>query len=267
MARFNRLEFPEDAPPVLQKDGKQDASQAPASEKRYRNSAADWMREADAQRRLGRYEAALRAYGRALEAERSQVAAWVGQAQMLILLDEARQAEMWTVSGLKVFPNNADLLAARAQALCRLGDTRSGMQYNDAAIQGEGNSAYRWTVRGELMTANRSNNAAHCFDSAEQIDGDWLIRTENANVLRHYGLPLKGLARAAAAVNMAQDAPFAWMVKGVCEFESGFNKQAEQSLTTALELLPDFKEAKNWLASVKSDVRLFRRFWNFFRRR
>ncbi len=139
-------------------------------------------REASDHRRLGLYESALRSYGRALECERSHVAAWVGQAQMLVLLGEPRQAEMWTISGLKVFPNNADLLAARAQAVCRLGNHREAMQYNDASIQGEGASAYRWSVRGELMTATKSQTAAHCFDSAEQIDADWLVRTENANI-------------------------------------------------------------------------------------
>jgi tetratricopeptide (TPR) repeat protein len=266
VARFNRLELPDDPPLEPQSREAQTVSEKP--EKRYRNSIADWMQEASSQRRMGFYEAALRSYGRALECERSHVAAWVGQAQMLILLNEPRQAEMWTISGLKMFPGNADLYAARSQALCRLGNHREALQYNDAAIQGEGASAYRWSVRGEVMTATKASTAAHCFDSAEQIDADWLVRTENANILRFYKNSRSALGRAAAAVNIAPDAPFAWMIKGICEHESGFRPQAIKSLEQALQLDPEFKEAKRWLTIVQTGTGGFlKRFFNLFRRR
>jgi len=265
MARFNRLELPDDPPLEPQS---QEAGMIPEKpEKRYRNSVTDWMQEADKQRRMGFYEAALRSYGRALECERSYVAAWVGQAQMLVLLNEPRQAEMWTISGLKMFPGNADLYAARSQALCRLGNHREALQYSDAAIQGEGASAYRWSVRGEVMTAMKASTAVHCFDSAEQIDGDWLVRTENANILRYYKSPLSALGRAAAAVNVTPDASFAWMIKGICEHESGFRSQAIKSLEQTLQLDPEFKEAKRWLTIVQTTgPGLLKRLFNFFRK-
>jgi len=262
MARFNRLELPDDPPTSPQAEKKE----APP-EKRYRNSVASWMQEASEHRRKGLYEAALRLYGRAVECERSHVAAWVGQAQMLVLLGEPRQAEMWSISGLKMFPNNADLLAARAQAVCRLGNHREAIPYNDAALQGEGTSAYRWSVRGELMTATKSPTASHCFDSAEQIDGDWLVRTENANILRFYNSPLKALERAAAAVNKAPNVPFAWMVKGICEYEAGFRTQALQSLEQVLQLDPTSHDAKYWQATVQGDTGFLKRILNFLRRR
>ena len=265
MARFNRLELPDDPPLKPQSGESEPVSEKP--EKRYRNSIADWMREASDLRRKGLYEAALRSYGRAAECERSYVAAWVGQAQMLILLGEPRQAEMWTISGLKMFPNNADLLAARSQALCRLGSSREALQYNDAAIQGDGTSAYRWSVRGEVMTATKSSTANHCFDSAEQIDADWLVRTEHANILRFYKSPLKAMGRAAAAVSVAPDAPFAWLVKGICEYESGFRSQAIQSFERVLQLDLESKEAKHWLAVVQQDTGFLKRLGNFFLRR
>jgi len=262
MARFNRLELPGDSPTTPQAETKN----APP-EKRYRNSVASWMQEASDLRRKGLYETALRSYGRAAECERSHVAAWVGQAQMLVQLGEPRQAEMWAISGLKVFPHHADLLAARAQAVCRLGNHREAIQYNDAALQGEGTSAYRWSVRGELMTATKSPTASHCFDSAEQLEGDWLVRTENANILRFYNSPLKALGRAAAAVSKAPDAPFAWMVKGLCEYEAGFRTQAVQSLEQVLQLDPTSQDAKYWQAIVLQDTGFLKRIMNFFRRR
>jgi len=261
VTRFKHIEFPDDVQP------QKTEAIAAKPEKRYRNSVADWMLEADKQRRLGQYEAALRSYGRALECERSHVAAWVGQAQMLILLGEPRQAEMWTISGLKIFPNNPDLFAARAQAVCRLGNHKEALAFNDAAIQGDGTSAYRWSVRGELMTAAKSTTAGHCFDSAEQIDPDWLVRTENAKILLFYHQSLSALGRAMAAVNTDPETPFAWTIKGICECESGFHAQAIKSLEQALQLAPGFKEAKHWLTIAQQDTGFWKRLGNFFRRR
>jgi tetratricopeptide (TPR) repeat protein len=267
--RFNRLELPDDPSPIPQPDKTENGNtleKQGKKEKRYKSSVSDWMFEAVGYRRLGLYESALRSYGRALECERSHVAAWVGQAQMLVLLNEPRQAEMWTISGLKVFPNNPELLAVRAQALCRLGNQHEALQFSDAAIQGDGNSAYRWAVRGELMTAAKSSTAEHCFDSAEQIDPDWLVRIENANILRFYNLSLKALGRAGTAVKAAPESPFAWMVKGICEYQAGFNNEAKKSLETALQLNPDLKEIKYWLALAENGVSLFQRIRRFFLR-
>ena len=266
MARFNRLELPDDPLPGQQPAKTETVPASEKPEKRYKNSVDDWMNEASDQRRKGQYEQALRSYGRALECERSYVPAWSGQARMLILLGEPRQAEMWTISGLKVFPNNAELLAARAQAVCRLGNYREALVHNDAAIQGEGNSAYRWQVRGEVMIAMKSQTADHCFDSAEQIDADWLVRIENANILRFYKKPVKAMGRAAAAVDRAPEVPFAWMIKGLCEYESGFRSQAIKSFEQVLQLDPESKEAKYHLATVLSDTGFWKRLWSFFRR-
>jgi tetratricopeptide (TPR) repeat protein len=260
VTRFGKLELSDGSPQPRKREQQDDDK----PQKRYKTSVEDWMLEADTHRRLGHYEEALRSYGRALEAERSHVAAWLGQAQMLILLDEARQAEMWTITGLKVFPGNAELLAARAQAICRLGNTREAIQYSDAAIQGDGASAYRWMVRGELMAASRSNNADHCFSSAEQLAPDWLVRTEIANVLRYYHNPLKGLTHAAAAIEIENNAPFAWLVKGICQFEAGFNSNAKESFQQAINLSPSFIEAREWLTKTENDVRIFKRILRWF---
>ncbi len=56
---------------------------------------AQWLRRADDQRRRGLYENALRYYSRALERDESLVNGWLGQIQMLILLGENTEAELW----------------------------------------------------------------------------------------------------------------------------------------------------------------------------
>lgn len=261
MSRFRNLEIPNDltqeAPPVLTRGSGTQETQ----KKRYKNSPHDWMNDADAHRRRGRYETALRSYGRALECQRTFAPAWVGQAQMLILLDEPRQAEMWSVSGLKTFPNNPDLLAARAQAIGRLGRPSEAMPYSDAAIGGDGNSAYRWQVRGELMITQRSANADHCFDSAEQLDPDWLVKTDNAMIFRFHRAPLRGLRRASAATASAVDVAWAWLVQGICQHESGFTAEARKSIERAIECDRELTEARDWLATVTHSGGFLQRLW------
>jgi tetratricopeptide (TPR) repeat protein len=262
--RFKRLEFPDDRG-RSEKPHEDNAQGKPP--KRYKTSVEDWMRDADKHRRRGDYELAMRSYGRALEMERSHVSAWLGQVQMLIMLNEPRQAELWAVSGLKIFPGNADLLAAQAQAMCRLGKDREAMQFSDASLQGEGNSAYRWSVRGELLLSQKSSTATHCFDNAEKFDGDWLVKVENANILRCYNANLYAVQRATAAVQAAMDSPLAWMTKGICELETGLVTEAKTSLNRALELDKNYIEARDWLAKIENNRYFFRRILGFFRRR
>ena len=58
------------------------------------------MNKADQSRRAGLYENALKFYSRALELDRSLVAGWVGQVQMLVQLEEYPEAELWSRKGL-----------------------------------------------------------------------------------------------------------------------------------------------------------------------
>src|SRR5437763_3829185 len=106
-------------------------------------------------RRLGLYEGSLKYYSRALEVDKSLVAAWVGQVQMLIMLGEFPEAELWSRKALELFKNNAELMAARAQALCRTGDLKEAQAMCDAALGQQGISAYPWVTRGEVMVARK----------------------------------------------------------------------------------------------------------------
>ena len=114
-------------------------------------------------RRRGEYETALRLYSRALELDKSLPEGWLGQVQMLVLLDELKEAEMWARKAFELFPNNGELLAARAQALCRLGDSKQAHAVSDGALKQPGQSAYRWIVRGELLLARGTRSRAALF--------------------------------------------------------------------------------------------------------
>ena len=241
MPRFDRLEFDQPAeqpvsgptPPV-----------EPVRDEHY------WLRLAVDNRRQGLHENALRLYSRALEKDKSLVEGWVGQVQMLVLLGEYPEADLWGRKALELFRNNADLLAARAQALCRRGDRAQAHSLCDAAIAQAGQSAYRWIVRGELMVASDQDMDRYCFDRAVQAEPDWLIGLEIALIYQFYHQPAKALPRIRAVVEQAPDCAYPWFLQGCIQDELGFTSHAQASLTRCVELVPGYVDAKMRLAHI-----------------
>jgi len=208
------------------------------------------MRQAGEHRRRGLHENALRYYSRALELDKSLTTGWLGQVQMLVLLGEYPEAELWARKSLELFKGHGDLLAARAQALARIGDRTQAMELVDAALRQEGNSAYRWMVRGELLVMARDGVDGHCFDKALGVERDWLVPLESALIYLHYQQASKGLLRARQAVEMSPQSFYAWFVQGQCEQTLGFDRQAEDSYGRVLELSPRHVDASRELAEI-----------------
>jgi tetratricopeptide (TPR) repeat protein len=240
VARFDRLEFdpePEDLPenpPPMAEEGEQGA----------------WMIKADDQRRRGLHENALRFYSRALELDRSLLAGWVGQVRMLILLGENPEAELWARKALELFRNQGDLMAGRAQALARIGDRTQALELADAALRQEGESAYRWMVRGELLVTSRDEVDRHCFDKAVLADRDWLVPLEIALIYLHHRQPSKALLRARQAVEASPGSFYPWLIQGDCERAMGLDRQARTSYERCLELSPRHVEVGRKLAEI-----------------
>jgi tetratricopeptide (TPR) repeat protein len=242
MARFDRLEID----PVQEKGATPPKASAPAE-----RDEKHWLAQAAEDRRKGLYENALRYYSRALEIDKSLVNGWVGQVQMLIQLKEYPEAELWSRKALELFKNNGELLAARAHAVWRMGDARVAQELCDGALRQEGQSAYRWTVRGELMIRAKGDIDRHCFDKAVLIDPDWLVPLEIALVYLYYKVPSKALLRARQAVEKAPESSYCWYVQGVCQMKLEFEDQARKSLQRCLELSPNHTEAGRRLAELK----------------
>jgi tetratricopeptide (TPR) repeat protein len=256
MSRFGRLEF----------DDLQGRSEVTAAQVRSLDLADDrdgrhWLRIADEERRGGLFENALRHYSRALELDKSVVAGWTGQAQMLLALGENPEAELWSRKALEMFRNNAELLATRAQALCRTGDLKSAQASCDAAIGQQGMYAGAWVARGELMTARREKLDVYCFDKAAQLDPDWLVPLEVAGIYLHYDRPAKALGRVRQAVEKAPDQAYCWYCQGVCERELGLYAASGRSFDRCLELVPSHVEAGRALHELNHDRRTVRRFF------
>jgi tetratricopeptide (TPR) repeat protein len=240
MARFHNLELdpePDGGDPKARRDPE-------ASDEQH------WLRQADENRRQGHYDNALRFYSRALEMDKSLVRGWLGQVQMLVALEESVEAELWARKALELFRNHGDLLAARAQALVRTGNRSEAGTLCDGAIKQEGQSAYRWMVRGEVLVAGRQDLDRHCFDKAMMIDKDWLVPLEIAGIYTFYKLPSKAVARLRQAAELAPEQPYVWYCKGRCELELGLEASARKSFGRCLELVPNHADASRILAEL-----------------
>jgi tetratricopeptide (TPR) repeat protein len=253
MGRFDKLEFGAGGRP----------SPEPGAPDPLTRDAAHWMAKADEGRRTGFYETALKYYSRALEMDRSIMAGWAGQVQMLVELGEYPEAELWSRKGLELFPNNGELLAGLAQAHCRMGNLKEAHAACDGSLQQAGQSAYRWLVRGEIMVATRQETDRHCFDKAMELDADWLVPLEIARVELYYHRPSRALSRIRRALDLAADAPYVWYVQGVCQAELGLTGVARESFQRCLQLFPHHAAAEEQMRRLQaqgwSPLRFLRR--------
>ncbi len=241
MARFDKLEF------GVSRETPGDLT-AP---RRSNLDASHWMKQADENRRTGHYENALKYYSRALEDDKSLVDGWVGQVQMLVIMEEYKEAELWSRKALELFPANGELLAGRAQAYCRMANLKQAHALCDSATRQSGQSAYRWLVRGEIMVVGKQDTDRHCFDKAQQLDSDWLVPLEIALVYLYYRHRSKALNRVRRAVEMAPDHYYPWYVQGTCQFELGLDTHAQRSFQQCLELCPRHADAESRLAELQ----------------
>jgi tetratricopeptide (TPR) repeat protein len=267
MSRFDRLEFDR---PKLHTQADAPTEQQLQSRHAVRDELHDekyWLKAASNERRAGLHESALRNYSRALEMDKSLVDGWIGQVQMLIALEEYPEAELWSRKALELFKNNAELLAARCQALCRTGDLKNAQASGDAAIAQPGLFSYPWVARGELMLACRENIDDYCFDKATQLDGDWLVTLEIGAIYLHYGKAIKALQRTRVAVEKAPEQVYCWYRQGICEVALGLIAAAEKSFSRCLELRPGDPLARRELDEIRGNrgyvAGWFRRLFRF----
>ena len=261
MTRFGKLELGENS--AFDDSVEETSSQNELEKIEERKS---WMQRADDSRRMGQYETALRFYSRALEEDKSIVTGWVGQIQMLIMLQEYPEAELWATKSLELFPGNGELMAARAQAMCRQGKAKQSFASADGALNQQGDSAYRWMVRGELLLAGKQKMHGNCFDKALQIDADWLIPIEIALIYLNYRQPSNALNRARSGIERGADAPYAWYITGMCQKELGLTQPALRSFETAINLLPGYRDAEIERDRLKQGGSLWKRIKGFWSR-
>src|SRR5579862_7548604 len=153
MSRFINLEFSDES-------GNRSQSGARALVK----DEAYYLAEARTAFENGKFEPALRLYSKVLEFNPRNVIAWTGQVRMLIELDEFREAKLWADKALERFPNEPELLAAKAVALGRGGDLPGALAFSDASIEGRGDTPYVWLACGDVLLAASEPRADYCFE-------------------------------------------------------------------------------------------------------
>jgi Flp pilus assembly protein TadD len=222
--------------------------------------------EAQAAFENGNFELALRMFGKVIEFNPQNAAAWTGQVRMLIELGEFQEAKLWADKALERFPHEPELLAAKAVALGRGGDLEGALVFSDAAIAERGDTPYVWLARGDVLLAREETRAAYCFDKALLLaPRDWFIAWLAARIRYYYeqfALALK-LLQQAVEWNAAHF--LLWLELGQCQQALGLVAPARNSFTQAQQLNPNCRDAR--LALVRlSGAGMGSRLRGWFRR-
>ena len=239
MSRFGNLEFGSEF---------EDLSRAESELKDESHYFADATRAFED----GRFEHGLRLYARVLEFNPQNCAAWTGQVRMLIELGEFHEARVWADKALERFPNDAELLAAKAVALGRTGDLQAALAFSDASIEERGDTPYIWLARGDVLMARQEKRADYCFEKAQLLaPNDWFVQWLAARIHYYYkkfALALK-LAQNALALDSVRSV--VWLQVGKCQHAVGITSAAQTSFEQALQLDPGCREAQELLVTLQ----------------
>lgn len=241
MSRFGNLEFNSD----------QDESAArslPLKDEEH------FLAKAQEAFETGKFELALRMYARVIEFNAKLPAPWTGQVRMLIELGEFEEARVWADKALAIFPDEGELLAAKAVALARLGDTAGAMSYSDAAVESQANTPYTWLARGDVLLARKEKRADYCFERALLLaNNHWFYRWLAARILHFYHQFARALKTAQEALVVEPARAVLWLQCGQCQLALGLTAQAKNSFEQARELDPGLP-TQNFFSQVNEST-------------
>ncbi len=199
----------------------------------------------------GEFEHALRLYGKVIEFNPQNAAAWSGQVRMLVELGQVLEARRWADKALDCFPRDPELLAAKAVALGRSGDLQGALAFSDSAIEERGDTAYVWLARGDVMLARRESRAGYCFEKALLLaPGDWSVAWLAARVRYYYSQFALALKLLQQAVELNATHFLVWLELGRCQEALGLAGPARHSFEQARQLNQDCREAALALARL-----------------
>lgn len=202
-----------------------------------------YLDEGSALYRSGRFEQALRAYSKVLEFNPQNASAWTAQVRMLIELEELREAKMWADKALEKFPDEGELLAAKAVALARMGELDSALAYSDASVEERGDAVYVWLARGDVFLARREKRAEYCFQKALSFSsGDWFVQWLVSRIHFFYSKLSLAFRYARQALELAPEQAAAWFQVGRCQAALGLASPALESFEQARDLDPAYPD-------------------------
>ena len=243
MSRFVNLEF-----------GDESENQSQAGEKALVKDEVYYFAEARTAFETGNFEQGLRFYSKVLEFNPQNAAAWTGQVRMLIELGEYREAKLWADKALERFPNEPELLAAKAVALGRSGDLQGALAFSDASIEERGDTPYVWLARGDVMLARKEHRADYCFEKALLLaPKDWFVAWLAARIRFYYEQFVLALKLLQQAVEWNAGHFLLWLELGQCQQALGLVGLAENSFRQAQQLNPHSSEADLALVQLSAE--------------
>jgi tetratricopeptide (TPR) repeat protein len=246
MTRFGQLEFDDQRKPA-QKEIVENSTTQPASGEPLRDSHY-FQKQATMLWLNGDYELALRNFSRAVEHDATFFEGWYGQVQMLIELEEYPEAVMWADKALKLFPDNAELLALKGVAMAYDAKIDDAFAYSDKALEKENAGARVWLGRAKVLMLKRSKIALNCISNAVSVAGPGLatVQLQSGRILLEGGMLHEAIEHLEAAVKLLPKSAMAWFELGSCQSLLG-RAEAEVTLKQCLQLRPGWREAQDEL--------------------
>jgi tetratricopeptide (TPR) repeat protein len=239
MSRFGNLEFGSEF---------EDLSRADSELKDESHYFADATRAFED----GRFEHGLRLYAKVLEFNPQNCAAWTGQVRMLIELGEFHEARVWADKALERFPNDPELLAAKAVALGRAGDLQAALAFSDASIEERGDTPYIWLARGDVLMARQEKRADYCFEKAQLLaPNDWFVRWLASRIHYYYKKFVLALKLAQNALALDSVRSVVWLQLANCQRAIGMTSAAQTSYEQVVQLDPNCREAQEMLITLQ----------------
>ena len=228
-----------------------ESEEQPPQQKTLAKDEAYYLNEARTAFENGNFEPALRFYSKVLEFNPNNAAAWTAQVRMLIELGEFREAKLWADKALERFPTEPELLAAKAVALGRSGDLHGALAFSDASIEEHGDTPYVWLARGDVLLARKEQRADYCFEKALLLaPRDWFVAWLAGRIRLYYEQFALALKLLQQAVELNTGHFLVWLDLGRCQQAIGLSGLARTSLTQAMQLNPQCREASLELIRV-----------------
>jgi tetratricopeptide (TPR) repeat protein len=235
MSRFVNLELGGES---------EDRSRSRPGQKTLVKDEAYYLAEAERTFANGDFRSALRLYSKVLEFNPHNAVAWTGQVRMLIELNECNEARLWADKALERFPEEPELLAAKAVALGRCGDLQGALVFSDASIEGRGDTPYVWLARGDVLLAREERRADFCFEKARLLaPRDWLVAWLAGRIRFYYKQFALALTHMQQAVELNAGHFMVWLELGRCQHELGLAGAARNSISQAKQLNPECRDA------------------------
>jgi len=212
----------------------------------------------------GLFAEALALFQRATHYDSTHYAAYVAQAEALILMKRTEDAARVSDEAMDRYGRNCAIGAARGHVLLHQDDAEQALKFVEIATENDPTSAYAWIIAGEAHVAagsalplimDRFARSRACRDLWPNQD----VRIALAYL--EWGAAAYAVGALEAVVVAEPDLPFAWKLLGDAYRQEGRGRQAMASYRRAVELAPQFQsalQALTWRARVEDYWRRLR---------